>query len=166
MAGILIIAHAPFATALRDCISHIYGGLPARIGAIDVKPDCDPVEVRAFARSEIERLREENGAIVLTDVFGATPANIAASLRDTDVRILAGCNLPMLVRAVCYRSTPLDTLTEKILQGGTKGIQELDASTPMNPCALAAKAAADASCAGAACVTAPDDRIPAKAASH
>ncbi|KND56940.1 PTS system, mannose-specific IIA component [Candidatus Burkholderia verschuerenii] len=151
MAGILIIAHAPFATALRDCIAHIYGGLPARIGAIDVKPDCDPVEVRAFARSEIDRLREENGAIVLTDVFGATPANIAASLRETDVRVLAGCNLPMLVRAVCYRTTPLDTLTDKILQGGTKAIQELDASTPLNPCALAAKAASGAACAPVAC---------------
>jgi mannose PTS system EIIA component len=141
MAGILIIAHAPFATALRECIAHIYGGLPARIGVIDVTPDCDPVEVRAFARSEIDRLKEDNGAIVLTDVFGATPANIAASLHDSDVRVLAGCNLPMLVRAVCYRATPLDTLTEKILQGGSKGIQELDASTPMNPCALAAKVA-------------------------
>ena len=64
MAGILIIAHAPFASALRECITHIYGGLPARIGVIDVMPDCDPVEVRAFARSEIDRLKEENGAIV------------------------------------------------------------------------------------------------------
>jgi mannose PTS system EIIA component len=163
MAGILIIAHAPFATALRDCISHIYGGLPARIGVIDVTPDCDPVEVRAFARSEIDRLKEENGAIVLTDVFGATPANIAASLHDADVRVLAGCNLPMLVRAVCYRTTPLGTLTEKILQGGTKGIQELDASTPLNPCALASKAAA---CAVDPANANTTDLAAVKAASH
>ncbi len=162
MAGILIIAHAPFATALRECIAHIYGGLPARIGVIDVTPDCDPVEVRAFARSEIDRLKEDNGAIVLTDVFGATPANIAASLHAADVRVLAGCNLPMLVRAVCYRSTPLNTLTEKVLQGGSKGIQELDASMPLNPCALAAKAAGspDPACANSA------DLEAAKAASH
>ncbi len=163
MAGILIIAHAPFATALRECIAHIYGGLPARIGCIDVTPNYDPVEVRAFARSEIDRLKENNGAIVLTDVFGATPANIAASLHDNDVRVLAGCNLPMLVRAVCYRATPLDTLTEKVLQGGSKGIQELDASTPMNPCALAAKAAAG--WADPACATSADLET-AKAASH
>ncbi|BAN21945.1 PTS sugar transporter subunit IIA [Caballeronia insecticola] len=163
MAGILIIAHAPFATALRECVAHIYGGLPARIGVIDVTPDCDPVEVRAFARSEIDRLKEDNGAIVLTDVFGATPANIAASLHDADVRVLAGCNLPMLVRAVCYRATPLDTLTEKILQGGSKGIQELDDSTPLNPCALATKAAGspDPACSASA------DLVSAKAtASH
>ena len=164
MAGILIIAHAPFASALRECITHIYGGLPARIGAIDVKPDCDPVEVRAFARSEIDRLKEENGAIVLTDVFGATPANIAQSLASNSVRVLAGVNLPMLVRAVCYRTTPLDTLAEKSLQGGSKGIQELDASTPANPCAMAsAAAAAVASCAVGAAAT---SCMPAKVASH
>jgi mannose PTS system EIIA component len=163
MAGILIIAHAPFASALRECITHIYGGLPARIGVIDVMPDCDPVEVRAFARSEIDRLKEENGAVVLTDVFGATPANIAQSLASSTVRVLAGVNLPMLVRAVCYRTTPLDTLAEKSLQGGSKGIQELDAATPSNPCAMASAAAAAANCAVGAAAT---SCMPAKVASH
>src|SRR5260370_16333182 len=95
MAGILIIAHAPLATALRECVAHIYGGLPARIGVIDVLPNCDPVEVRAFARSEIDRLREGNGAIVLTDVFGATPPNIAQSLAAEAVRVLPRPNLPI-----------------------------------------------------------------------
>lgn len=74
MAGILIIAHAPLATALRDCISHIYGGVPARIGCIDVLADSDPSQVMGFAHAEIARLREENGVLVLTDMYGATPA--------------------------------------------------------------------------------------------
>jgi mannose PTS system EIIA component len=131
MAGILIIAHAPLATALRDCIAHVYGGLPARIGVIDVSPDCDPVEVVAFAHSEIDRLREENGALVLTDMFGATPSNIAARLASLpDVRVLAGVNLPMLLRAVCYRATPLDTLVDKALAGATKGVHAIGPATP------------------------------------
>jgi PTS system ascorbate-specific IIA component len=138
MAGILIIAHTPFASALRECIAHIYGGLPARIGVIDVMPDCDPPEVIAFAHAEIERLKEENGALVLTDMLGATPANIAARLSTLpDVRVLAGVNLPMLVRAVCYRATPLDTLVDKTLAGGTKGVQPIGPATPAPdaPCA-------------------------------
>jgi PTS system mannose-specific IIA component len=110
MAGILIIAHAPLATALRDCIAHVYGGLPARIGVIDVSPDCDPAEVVAFAYSEVERLKEENGALVLTDV-----------------------NLPMLLRAVCYRATPLDTLVDKALSGATKGVQTIVPGSPPPP---------------------------------
>ena len=131
MAGILIIAHAPFATALRDCISHIYGGLPARIGVIDVSPDCDPVQMVAFANSEIERLKEENGALVLTDMFGATPANIAGRLATVpNVRVLCGVNLPMLVRAVCYRATPLETLVDKALAGATKGVHAIGPATP------------------------------------
>ena len=131
MAGILIIAHAPLATALRDCIAHVYGGLPARIGVIDVSPDCDPAEVVAFAYSEVERLKEENGALVLTDMFGATPSNIAARLATLpQVRVLAGVNLPMLLRAVCYRATPLDTLVDKALAGGTKGVHAIGPATP------------------------------------
>ena len=131
MAGILIIAHAPLATALRECIAHIYGGCPARIGALDVLPDSDPAEVVAKANSEIERLREDNGALVLTDMFGATPSNIAARLATLpEVRVLAGVNLPMLVRAVCYRATPLDTLVEKALAGASKGVQTIGPTMP------------------------------------
>ncbi|CAD6513223.1 hypothetical protein LMG27952_00684 [Paraburkholderia hiiakae] len=137
MAGILIIAHAPLATALRECIAHIYGGCPARIGALDVLPDSDPAEVVAKANSEIERLREDNGALVLTDMFGATPSNIAARLATVpEVRVLAGVNLPMLVRAVCYRATPLDTLVEKALAGASKGVQTIGPTMP--PAAAAA----------------------------
>lgn len=126
MAGILIIAHAPLASALKECVAHIYGGLPARVGAIDVLPDSDPVQVVAQANSEIERLREDNGMLVLTDMFGATPANIASRLSALPgVRVLAGVNLPMLVRGVCYRTCDLDLLVEKALAGATKGVHAI-----------------------------------------
>jgi len=150
MAGILIIAHAPLATALRDCVAHIYCGLPARIGAIDVLPDCDPAEVAARANAEIERLREENGALVLTDMFGATPSNIAARLATVpNVRVLAGVNLPMLVRSVCYRACDLDTLVDKALAGASSGVQTIGPSTPpvaANDCGCAPTACAEAAC--------------------
>jgi mannose PTS system EIIA component len=140
MAGILIIAHAPLATALRECIAHIYGGCPARIGALDVLPDSDPAAVVQQANEEIERLREENGALVLTDMFGATPSNIAARLATLpQVRVLAGVNLPMLVRSVCYRATPLDTLVEKALAGAANGVQAIGPAMPppANDCSCA-----------------------------
>jgi PTS system ascorbate-specific IIA component len=150
MAGILIIAHAPLATALRDCVAHIYGGLPARIGAIDVLPDSDPAKVVALANSEIERLREENGALVLTDMFGATPSNIAARLATMpNVRVLAGVNLPMLVRSVCYRTCELDTLVDKALAGASKGVQTIGPSTPAavpDDCGCAPTPCAEAVC--------------------
>ncbi|CAN0623733.1 PTS system fructose subfamily IIA component [Burkholderia sp. lig30] len=137
MAGILIIAHAPLASALRDCIAHIYGGVPARIGVVDVQADSDPTQVMAFAHAELARLKEDNGALVLTDMYGATPANIAGQFAKMEnVRVLAGVNLPMLVRAVCYRTTPLDTLVDKALSGGAKGVHEVAANTPAPASAL------------------------------
>jgi PTS system mannose-specific IIA component len=138
MAGILIIAHAPFATALRDCLTHIYCGLPARVGVIDVMADSDPAELTRLARAEVERLAEENGTLVLTDLFGATPANIAVNLAAMPaVRVLAGVNLPMLVRAVCYRATPLDTLVDKAMAGAANGIRAINADS-IPPASLAA----------------------------
>jgi len=131
MAGILIIAHAPLATALRDCVAHIYGGLPAHIGALDILPDSDTTQAHAQASAEVDRLREDNGVLVLTDLFGATPANIATRLASLpQVRVLAGASLAMLVRAVCYRASPLDALVEKTLSGAQQGIQIISADTP------------------------------------
>jgi PTS system ascorbate-specific IIA component len=130
MAGILIIAHAPLASALRECVSHIYGGCPSRIGAIDVAPDQDTAALVDSARERVAQLREENGVLVLTDLFGATPSNIAAQLVGPKVRVVAGVNLSMLIKAVCYRSVPLETLTEKVLSGGSKGILEVGAGAP------------------------------------
>lgn len=130
MAGILIIAHAPLASALRECVSHIYGGCPARIGAIDVAPDQDTAALVHTACERLESLREENGMLVLTDLFGATPSNIAAQLVGPKVRVVAGVNLSMLIKAVCYRSVPLDTLVAKVLSGGSKGILEVGAGAP------------------------------------
>lgn len=130
MAGILIIAHAPLATALRDCIAHIYGGLPVRMGALDILPDSDPAHCVALACAETERLKEGNGALVLTDILGATPANVASRLASLpQVRVVAGVNLPMLLRAVCYRSTPLDALVEKVIAGGEKGVRAVTFDT-------------------------------------
>ncbi len=133
MAGILIIAHAPLASALRDCAAHVYCGQPERLGAIDVLPDAEPAVVLALAREKLAELIEGNGALVLTDIFGATPANIASRLADPGrVRVLAGVNLPMLVRAICYRSEKLDQLAAKALAGGSQGVLQVGSTAVQN----------------------------------
>lgn len=121
MAGILIIAHAPLASALRECAAHVYCGQPQRLEAIDVMPDAEPAAVLAEARRRLAEVCEDNGALVLTDIFGATPANIAARLAEPGrVKVLAGVNLPMLVRAICYRAEKLDQLALKALAGARR----------------------------------------------
>lgn len=133
MAGILIIAHAPLASALRDCAAHVYCGPPQRVEAVDVLPDCDPAAVLAECRRLLLAVTGDNGALILTDIFGATPANIAARLADPGrVRVLAGVNLPMLVRAICYRADKLDQLAAKALAGGAQGVLQIGSTTVQN----------------------------------
>lgn len=133
MAGILIIAHAPLATALRDCAAHVYCGQPQRLQALDVSPDAEPATVFAEARRLLAEVAESNGALVLTDIFGATPANIAARLAEPGrVKVLAGVNLPMLVRAICYRTEKLDQLATKALAGGSQGVLQIGSTTVQN----------------------------------
>jgi len=133
MAGILIIAHAPLASALRDCAAHVYCGQPQHVEALDVLPDADPAIVLAEAQRKLASVCEANGALVLTDIFGATPANIAARLVEAGrVRVLAGVNLPMLVRAICYRTEKLDQLAAKALAGGSQGVLQVGITTVQN----------------------------------
>jgi len=101
-----------------------------RIGVIDVQANHDPAEVLAQAQAA---LREDAEMLVLTDMYGATPANIASQLANVpNVRVLVGVNLPMLVRAVCYQrqQAPLDVLADKALAGAINGIQEMVAAVP------------------------------------
>lgn len=133
MAGILIIAHAPLASALRDCAAHVYCGQPDGLQAIDVSPDAEPSTVLAEARRRVAEVCDDGGVLVLTDIFGATPANIASRLAEPGrVKVLAGVNLPMLVRAICYRKEKLDQVATKALAGGSQGVLQIGSTTVQN----------------------------------
>jgi len=99
MAGLLIIAHAPLATALQAVAGHVFPTEPA-VAAIDVAADAAPEQVEQVARAALASVADPD-ALVLTDVFGATPCNVAMRLADGHhVRVVAGVNVPMLWRAV------------------------------------------------------------------
>ena len=71
-----------------------------------------------------------HGVLVLTDAFGATPGNVATQLAEPGrVAVVAGVNLPMLLRAVCYRAGPLAELVTKAMAGGEQGIVQVGGST-------------------------------------
>ena len=80
MNAILIIAHAPLAHALRQCALHVFPDCGAHVAAIDVQPNMPPEETLATARIAIDQLMRSGalkGVLVLTDIFGATPSNVA-----------------------------------------------------------------------------------------
>lgn len=121
---ILIIAHAPLASALRDCAMHVFPDCAQAVVAIDVPPFEPPEDTLATA---MQQLQSPQDTLVLTDVMGATPANVAQRLLVVQgARLIAGVNLPMLLRTVCYRHENLEALTRRALDGGTQGVVQLN----------------------------------------
>ena len=121
MNAILIIAHAPLAHALRTCALHVFPDCGADVAAIDVQPNLPPEETLAMARIAMDQLVRAggtSGVLVLTDIFGATPSNVAQKLVDgVNSRLITGVNLPMLLRSVSYRNEPLDALVSRAVVG-------------------------------------------------
>ena len=132
MNGIFIIAHAPLASALRQCVLHVFPDNPAGVVALDVQPNMPPEETLAHARMMFKHMGTSH-ALVLTDVFGATPCNVAQKLVDgVNSKLIAGINLPMLLRTVSYRHEPLDALVVRALAGGTQGVMQVAITAPQN----------------------------------
>jgi mannose PTS system EIIA component len=136
MNAILLIAHAPLANALRKCALHVFPDCESTVAAIDVQPNLSPEETLATARIALEqlgRVPQVSGVLVLTDIFGATPSNVAQKLVDgVHSRLITGVNLPMLLRAVSYRHEPLEALVSRAVVGGTQGVMQVAVSAPQN----------------------------------
>ena len=131
MNHILIIAHAPLASALKACALHVFPDCGPHITALDVPPNLPPAESVAQARQMMQMQGGE--MLLLTDVFGATPSNIAKQLIDgISSRLLTGVNLPMLLRAVTYRHESLDVLVQRALAGGSQGVMQVAVTAPQN----------------------------------
>ena len=122
---IFIVAHAPLAQALKACAMHVYPECAAEVLALDVKADDTP-EQSLLAAQQLWQGVPEGDVLVLTDVLGATPANIAQQwARDRKAKIIAGVNLPMLLRSVCYRHEPIEGLVQRAMTGGALGVVEI-----------------------------------------
>jgi PTS system mannose-specific IIA component len=134
MIGILVVSHEPLGTALIHCTRHIFGRMPAQLAALDVIPDEDPDAALGAARELLARINDGTGAIVLTDLFGATPARIAARLAEPHrIVVIAGVNLPLLVKALTHRRGPLDEVAATLLQGVRDTILPIEAPVDGDP---------------------------------
>ncbi len=136
MAGLLIIAHAPLASALKLAAQHCFPDAALTLQVLDVPPNLPPDEVQAQARLLLALAQEGDPlgeALVLTDVFGATPCNAVQGLADgVHVKVVTGVNVPMLWRTLNYASQPLDMLTNVAMAGGTHGVMQIASSRPQN----------------------------------
>lgn len=151
MIGILVVSHEPLGTALIQCTRHIFGRMPAQLAALDVIPDEDPDAALTGARELMSRINDGSGVLVLTDLYGATPSRIAARLaRAHRVAVIAGVNLPMLVKALNNRRGPLDQLAAMLGESARNAILEIEPEPEPEPDAEGEPEAGEGSEPGAA----------------
>ncbi len=135
MPGILIIAHAPLASALKTVATHTFPDCALTLEVLDVSPDLPVERIEALAAELLARVRNPQ-ALILTDVFGATPCNVAQRLAGAaepgQVKVVTGLNVPMLWRTLCYRHEPLDAVVARAVAGATQGVMQVSISRPQN----------------------------------
>ena len=123
MIGILLITHGTLGESLIHCASHVLNKRPARLKQIGVTAQDDPMMMLPQARKLVKELDEGDGVLILSDMYGGSPANIAAKLLiPGKVEGVAGVNLPMLIRVLTYRDKPLQTIVTKAVSGGCDGV--------------------------------------------
>ena len=98
MIGLVLVTHGRLAAEFITAMEHVVGPQEA-IEAVCIGPDDDMEERRKDIAKAIKAVDKGNGVIILTDLFGGTPSNLAISLMKTEnVEVIAGVNLPMLIR--------------------------------------------------------------------
>lgn len=121
--GILIIAHGKLAADMLWQVELNMGSPPLAMAAVEVDPQADPEQIKISARQLAQGLDSGDGIVIVTDLYGATPSNIAHSLELIGQRTLVhGLNLAMLIRACNYRDCNLDEVTQKMIEGGRRSI--------------------------------------------
>lgn len=122
--GLLVVTHGDVGKALLDSARAMLGGEPLQAEVISVSNQCVPDEVSGEIDAAIGRLNAGAGVLVLTDIYGATPSNVAMKYQDDrrGVMVVSGINLPMLVRVLNYPGMSIEQLLEKALSGGRDGV--------------------------------------------
>lgn len=123
MIGLFLITHGSLGESLVQCACHVLNKRPQQIVQLGVSGQDDPLDALPLARDMMRLVDTGKGVLLLTDIFGATPSNIALKLLQPGrVEGVAGVNLPMLLRALTYRDKDMETLVTKAVSGGRDGV--------------------------------------------
>ena len=120
--GILIVTHSSIGRALLDAVISVMEQCPLNTKILPVSLDCDPDSLQHEALEMINKLDQGDGVLVITDMYGSTPSNIACRLSNKSVKVVTGINLPMLVRIMNYPQLDLQQLVEKAVSAGREGV--------------------------------------------
>ncbi|HWU85540.1 MAG TPA: PTS fructose transporter subunit IIA [Rhodocyclaceae bacterium] len=123
MIGLFLITHTSYGESLIQCACHVLNRRPPQIVQLGIAAQDDPLDVLPLAQNLLQLVDSGEGVLIMTDIYGATPANIAMKLLEPGrVEGLAGVNLPMLLRALTYRDKDMETLLARATTGGRDGV--------------------------------------------
>lgn len=123
MIGLFLITHATYGESLIQCACHVLNKRPLQIAQLGVSLQDDPLDLLPLARDMLRLVDTGEGVLIMTDLYGATPSNIATKLLvPGHIAGLAGVNLPMLLRALTYRDKGMETLIIRAIAGGRDGV--------------------------------------------
>jgi len=126
MIGILLITHGSFGEALVQNACHVLNKRPLYLNQLGVSAQDDPLDLLPLAQDMIKLVDSGKGVLILTDIYGATPANLALKLLQPGrVEGVAGASLPMLLRALTYREKGMETLIAKAISGARDGVTKM-----------------------------------------
>jgi len=123
MIGIFLITHGSYGEALVQNVSHVLNKRPPQVIQLGLTSQDDPLDMLPMARDMLALVDKGDGVLILTDIFGASPANLALKLLERGrIEGLTGVNMPMLLRALTYRDKGMETLLVRARDGGRDGI--------------------------------------------
>ncbi len=123
MIGLFLLTHSTCGEALIQCACHVLNKRPLQIAQLGVAAQDDPLDALPLARDMLKLVDTGQGVLILTDIYGASPSNLAMKLLDPGrVEGVAGVNLPMLLRALTYRDKDMETLVTRAVAGGRDGV--------------------------------------------
>lgn len=130
MIGVFLLTHGTLGESLIQCCCHVLNRRPVQIAQLGVSAQDDPLDLMPAARQWLKQVDTGEGAIVLTDIYGATPSNVAIKLVEPGrVEAIAGVSLPMLLRVLTYRDkNDIDTVIQKAITGGCDGVLHMKGS--------------------------------------
>ncbi|WP_370262216.1 PTS sugar transporter subunit IIA [Limnobacter sp.] len=134
MLGLVLVTHAPLGKAMLACVEHVMGAVPEGFEVVDVPADEDIELTVKTVQDAARRVHSGAGVVFLTDLFGATPSNAAvrAGMESLNLPtvLVAGCNLPMVLRALGFRNMLIQEVAERLVMGGRNGIVSTGATAP------------------------------------
>ena len=123
--GILLVTHSDIGRQLLLTATSVFGKNPFQVELLSVDNYDQPNDVKELAEKYVKFLDNGAGVLVLTDIIGTTPSNIASSINHDKIKVVAGLNLSMILNVFNYPENSLDQLSIKALEGGIQGVSKI-----------------------------------------